>query len=191
MITETIEVLKDLLKEYELRAKYNGGHDYRYYRGLTNAIKELEGKEVEEPKERWRDADDTPDNTRYVLLSLENSPELLIGRYIENPDGSGTYYEKGNDEPLNKWDLFVEAWRELPERYQAPKDALKMAIKTLEQEPCEDCISRQIISDYVESHIQEINTGYGDLNSHTNRILRMIVDYIEKSPSVEPRRLGE
>ena len=70
-------------------------------------------------------------------------------------------------------------------------DCIRMAIKELEQEPCEDCISRQIISDYVESHIQEINTGYGDLNSHTNRILRMIVDYIEKLPSVEPRRLGE
>ena len=54
-----------------------------------------------------------------------------------------------------------------------------------------DCISRQIISDYVESHIQEINTGYGDLNKHTNSILRMIVDYVENLPSVtsqEPRK---
>lgn len=57
-------------------------------------------------------------------------------------------------------------------------------IKALEQEPCDDAISRQIISDYVESHIQEINTGYGDLNKHTNEILRMIVDYIEKMKPV-------
>lgn len=66
-------------------------------------------------------------------------------------------------------------------------EALDIAIKALEQEPCEDTISRQIISDYVESHIQEINTGYGDLNKHTNKILRMVVDYIESMPSVTPQ----
>ena len=65
--------------------------------------------------------------------------------------------------------------------------------KEIEQEPTTkndlgvDCIDRQIISDYVESHIQEINTGYGDLNRHTNSILRMIVDYIENMPSVTPQ----
>ena len=59
--------------------------------------------------------------------------------------------------------------------------------RVLEQEPCGDAISRQIISDYVQSHIQEINTGYGDLNKHTNEILRMIVDYIEIMSSVKPQ----
>lgn len=52
----------------------------------------------------------------------------------------------------------------------------------------EDAISRQIISEYVGSHIQEINSGYGDLNNHTNRILRMIVDYIEKMEPVAPQQ---
>lgn len=60
------------------------------------------------------------------------------------------------------------------------------AIKTAEQEPC-DCISRDAVQNYVESHIQEINTGYGDLNNHTNRILRMIVDGIGNMPSVQPK----
>lgn len=50
----------------------------------------------------------------------------------------------------------------------------------------EDYISRRAISEYVTSHIQEINAGYGDLNYNTNRILRMIVDYIGKMPSVQP-----
>lgn len=58
----------------------------------------------------------------------------------------------------------------------------------LEQESCEDAISRQIISDYVGIHVQEINTGYGDLNKHTNEILRMIVDYIESMPPVTPQQ---
>lgn len=56
-----------------------------------------------------------------------------------------------------------------------------------DKEPNEDAVSRQIISDYVGNHIQEINTGYGDLNEHTNRILRMIVDYIDGMPSVTPK----
>ncbi len=81
-------------------------------------------------------------------------------------------------------------WTGEPEKInevQAENEALYMAIKALEQEPCEDAISRQIISDYVESHIQEINTGYGNLNKHTNEILRMIVDYIESMPPVTPK----
>lgn len=66
-------------------------------------------------------------------------------------------------------------------------EALEIAIQALEQEPCDAAISRQIISDYVGSHIQEINTGYGDLNKHTNEILRMIVDYIESMPPATPK----
>lgn len=66
------------------------------------------------------------------------------------------------------------------------KEFTEALTSILEQEPCTDAISRQIISDYVESHIQEINTGYGDLNKHTNEILRMIVDYIESMPPVTP-----
>ncbi len=58
---------------------------------------------------------------------------------------------------------------------------------SVKQDPCENAISRKIISDYVGSHIQEINTGYGDLNKHTNEILRMIVDYIESMPPVTPQ----
>lgn len=45
-------------------------------------------------------------------------------------------------------------------------------------------IDEQNISDYVHSHILEINTGYGDLNNHTNRILRMIESYIDTAPTI-------
>lgn len=64
---------------------------------------------------------------------------------------------------------------------------LERAVICGDQGPCENAISRQIISDYVGSHIQEINTGYGDLNKHTNEILRMIVDYIGSMPPVTPQ----
>lgn len=73
-----------------------------------------------------------------------------------------------------------------------PTMAKELSIKALSQQPCEDCVSRQIISDYVANHIQEINTGYGDLNKHTNKILRMIVDYIEGIPPVTPQpKIGQ
>ena len=55
-----------------------------------------------------------------------------------------------------------------------------------------ELVDRQIIADYVHSHIQEINTGYGDLNQHTNRILRMIEDYIGNAPTIiEADKAGE
>ncbi len=41
-----IMVLKDLLKEYELLAKYNGGTDYDRYCALEMAIKALEEEPI-------------------------------------------------------------------------------------------------------------------------------------------------
>lgn len=82
-----------------------------------------------------------------------------MGEIIENLEAISEILEQ---EPITKNDLAVE--------YKA-----------------ENCIDREIVSSYVESHIQEINTGYGDLNAHTNHILRIIVDYINKMPSVLPK----
>ena len=39
-----IMVLKDMIKEYQLLAKYNGGTDYDKYCALEFAVKELEKK---------------------------------------------------------------------------------------------------------------------------------------------------
>lgn len=38
------KVLEDLMKEYGLRARYNGGDDYVVYSVLDKAIKELKEK---------------------------------------------------------------------------------------------------------------------------------------------------
>ena len=79
---------------------------------------------------------------------------------------------------------YIDYDAETPDYYEMEK-ACKVALKALKQAPCEDCISRDAVQNYVESHIQEINTGYGDLNKHTNEILRMIVDYIESMSPVK------
>ena len=53
----------------------------------------------------------------------------------------------------------------------------------------DNAISRTDISDFVKSHIHEIITESGaDKNAHTNRVLRHIVDYIDRMPPVEPTR---
>ena len=44
-------------------------------------------------------------------------------------------------------------------------------------------IKKEETAEYVDSYIQELNTGYGDVNSHTNRILRMISDGIRNMPT--------
>lgn len=68
-------------------------------------------------------------------------------------------------------------------------EALQMAIKALEQEPCEDAISRQAVIYYIKAHIHEIITESGiDKNEHTNRVLRAIINGVETMPSVNPQR---
>ena len=62
-------------------------------------------------------------------------------------------------------------------------------LKTLEQKPCEDCISRKETVYYIKNQIHEIISESGiDKNGHTNRVLRAIVNGIETFPSVQPTR---
>ena len=68
-------------------------------------------------------------------------------------------------------------------------EALEETIKALEQEPCEDMVSRQTVSYIIKSHIHEIMTESGtDKNAHTNAVLRAIVNLVETVPSVTPTR---
>ena len=68
-------------------------------------------------------------------------------------------------------------------------EALDMAIKALEQQPCDDCISREAVVYYIKGHIHEIISESGiDKNEHTNRILRAIIKGVETMPSVQLAR---
>ena len=44
MEKQTLSVIKDMIKEYELLAKYNGGKDYERYSALLDVYKELSKK---------------------------------------------------------------------------------------------------------------------------------------------------
>lgn len=69
-------------------------------------------------------------------------------------------------------------------------DVTETIIKALEQEPCEDAVSRQKVSYIIKSHIHEIITESGiDKNAHTNAVLRAIVNLVETMPPVTPTRI--
>lgn len=58
-------------------------------------------------------------------------------------------------------------------------EALDMAIKALEQEPCEDCIRRSDIG-FTNFEIVMCNGDYKEA-------LKMLLDKIEKAPSITPQ----
>lgn len=66
--------------------------------------------------------------------------------------------------------------------YLTEKDGEKMreAIKALEQEPCDDCISRQAVLDYI---CRILNQGTGKKKS-----FEFIQKYVEKLPPVTPEK---
>ena len=61
-------------------------------------------------------------------------------------------------------------------------EALDMAIKALEQQPCEDCISRQAVDEYI-THLL---SGY--LYDEERTRLEELTTYIWELPSVQPTR---
>lgn len=58
-----------------------------------------------------------PDSDRLVLLSFYNYPIPSIGRYIGDEDNGGAFYTDESDKPLCTIGFIVNAWMELPERY--------------------------------------------------------------------------
>ena len=62
------------------------------------------------------------------------------------------------------------------------------AIQALEQQPCDDAVSRDMIIYYIQGHIHEIISESGiDKNAHTNRVLRAIINGVETMPPVTPQ----
>ena len=73
------------------------------------------------------------------------------------------------------------------------KQALEMAIKALEQQPCEDCISRQALKQKLQEHHDFFVNAYGsfkdmphDLKVRVDEITNCIAEVVNE-PSVTPR----
>ena len=68
----------------------------------------------------WSPVDEgVPNDGRYVLLSFENFNLPLVGRYEEDEDGGGAFYVGDDDICCGNYELFVNAWMELPKAYKA------------------------------------------------------------------------
>lgn len=65
----------------------------------------------------------------------------------------------------------------------------QQAIKALEQQPSDDCVSREQVLYIIKPHINEIISESGrDLNARTNGVLRAIIKLVEGMPPVTPTR---
>ena len=60
----------------------------------------------------------------------------------------------------------------------AQVEALDMAIKALEQEPCDDCVSREAV-------IELVKKGEYDITGKTDN--EMFLEEVNKLPSVQPK----
>lgn len=58
-----------------------------------------------------------PENDVYVLLSFENYPVPIVGRYYEDEKG-GAFYIGDDDKSLCSFGIIVNAWMPLPEQFK-------------------------------------------------------------------------
>lgn len=85
---------------------------------LDIILKKVESFDCEQ-NQKWIPVEDgmrIPKKDEYVLMSFENFTLPAIGRYEED-DNEGSWFLGDEDEPVNQYDVFVNAWMELPERY--------------------------------------------------------------------------
>lgn len=78
----------------------------------------------EKRKDKWIPVErKLPENADYILLSFANFSLPMIGRYEEDPEGGAFYLGDCDEEDTCiSMNLFVNAWRPLPEPYRPKKD---------------------------------------------------------------------
>ena len=54
----------------------------------------------------------------YILLSFDNYNLPAIGRYEEDEDGGGNFFQGDEDRSCLSYGLFVNAWQPLVKRYE-------------------------------------------------------------------------
>lgn len=83
------------------------------FKMIQEAVKQYRG---------WIDVEqELPKDDNYILLSFSNFSTPAIGRYEEDENG-GIFYIGDEDESCVSQDLYVNAWRPLPEPYQESEE---------------------------------------------------------------------
>jgi len=67
----------------------------------------------------WISVDEQlPNSDRYILISFFNYSLPAIGRYEEDDEGGGNFYEGDEERSCLSYGLHVSAWQDLPEQYK-------------------------------------------------------------------------
>ena len=106
----------------------------------------------------------TPSNLEQMITYIKEAASIIVGNIPINGDGCYS----------------------IPEYQQAKA----MAIEALEQQPCEDCISRQAVLSYICNDLE-----FGDKENGCNLERKIaqeeIYNFIKKMPSVTPKEKTE
>lgn len=111
--------IKERLMQYA--DKYSGCYKYAgvYVKVIQDMIEQLLADLEEDEKENgWIPVSERlPDPSKYVLVSFENFAIPMIGIYTVDDDG-GTFRVNDEDDSFLEYNLYVNAWMELPECYK-------------------------------------------------------------------------
>ncbi len=110
------EKLEDIeLKAYECDPKKaTGCQNTACYLNVGDCM--LTNKKEWAKDDPWHEPEDPPKDDRYVLISFANCTVPCVGRYREDDDGGGAYYEGDEERSLCSYGLVVNGWMELPRR---------------------------------------------------------------------------
>ena len=103
----------------------DSGKDEELYDSYGDIIEWLR-KEADIPESnagKWIPVDQPPETDEtwlsdYILLSFENFPAPIVGRYELDEEGNGAYYAGDSEKSCVSEGLFVNAWMPLPEPYR-------------------------------------------------------------------------
>lgn len=90
---------------------------------LDDAIETVKGDYSSYSKEKTKDDwisvhERFPDTNEYILLSFGNAEDIEIGKYKVDKDGNGVFYIGDEYQTCLSQDLFVNAWKPLPQPHK-------------------------------------------------------------------------
>lgn len=108
---ENCETLSEEVAEQEVVLVKAGSDRYIKLNGVLSEeqIQEVSWIPIEEK---------LPPQDTYILLSFSNYTMPVIGRYEEDENGNGNFYDGDDEPPLISYELYVNAWQPLPENYK-------------------------------------------------------------------------
>lgn len=92
------EAIESCAREYNKRFKEGNGLQLAYIEKAINDTPSV-----------WHSVDEPPEDDRYILIHFANFSVPCVGRYND-----GNFYDGDDDRTLLSYDLFVDAWMELP-----------------------------------------------------------------------------